>query len=73
MITTSPYSPIITLEGFRSRWSTPWAWTYATARQTWRRIDISCMSEYSSIMVVSPRAWDRRMALSERPCTRFMV
>src|SRR5262245_53717679 len=34
MTWTSPNAPTITLDGFRSRWITSWAWAYATVWQT---------------------------------------
>ena len=33
MSITSPKRPTITLAGFKSRWMTPWAWAYCTARR----------------------------------------
>src|SRR5262249_48063810 len=33
MTWTSPKAPTMTLDGFRSRWTTSWAWAYPTAWQ----------------------------------------
>lgn len=68
----SPNSPIMTLAGFRSRWTTPRECAYATPRQTSWKIPSRRARENVLLASASPERRRSVSSLSVRPRMRFM-